>query len=194
MRRMRRVKIVATLGPASAERSMLAKLFQAGADVFRINMSHATHDGMRQQIRLIRSLEAEFGRPSCILADLQGPKLRIGEFANGPVVLPTGATFVFDSDRTPGDETRVLLPHPEILRALEPGHSILIADGKQRLHAIQATPERAVAIVDVGGKISNKKGVNLPDTTIPVSAMTAKDRSDLDAALNEGVDWIAVSF
>jgi pyruvate kinase len=191
---MRRVKIVATLGPASAERSVVAKLFAAGADVFRINMSHATHDGMRQQIRMIRSIEAEFGRPSCILADLQGPKLRIGEFADGPVQLAKGATFVFDSDRTPGNVDRVLLPHPEILRALEPGHSILIDDGKVRLHVVEAMPDRAVAVVDVGGKISNKKGVNLPDTTIPVSAMTAKDRSDLDAALNEGVDWIAVSF
>src|SRR5450432_2521108 len=118
MRRMRHVKIVATLGPASAERAMVAKLFLAGADVFRINMSHASHDGMRQQIRMIRSLEAEFGRPSCILADLQGPKLRIGTFAAGPVTLAGGATFVFDSDPTPGDEKRVLLPHPEILQAL----------------------------------------------------------------------------
>ncbi len=194
MRRHRRVKILATLGPASTDRAMLAKLFEAGADVFRINMSHANHDAMRERIRTIRSLEADFGRPIGILVDLQGPKLRVGQFANGVVDLVKGATFTLDSDPAPGDINRVFLPHPEILRALRPGHTMLIDDGKVRLHIQEATPERSVAVVDVAGKVSNRKGVSLPDTEIPVSAMTAKDRSDLDAALNEGVDWIAVSF
>ncbi len=194
MRRHRRVKILATLGPASADRTMLAKLFEAGADIFRINMSHASHDAMRERIRMIRSLEADYGRPIGILVDLQGPKLRVGMFKDGVVELVKGATFVMDSDPTPGDIDRVHLPHPEILRALRPGHVVLIDDGKVKLHIQESTPERSVAIVDVAGKVSNRKGVSLPDTEIPVSAMTPKDRSDLDAALNEGVDWIAVSF
>ena len=194
MRRMRRVKILATLGPASQDRSVLAKLFEAGADVFRINMSHASHDAMRERIRTIRSLEAEYGRPIGILVDLQGPKLRVGQFADTGVDLLKGETFILDSDPTPGDTKRVHLPHPEILRALRPGHVMLIDDGKVKLRVLEATEDRALALVEVPGRISNRKGVSLPDTEIPVSAMTSKDRSDLDAALNEGVDWIAVSF
>ena len=194
MRRMRRVKILATLGPASQDRSVLAKLFEAGADVFRINMSHASHDAMRERIRTIRSLEAEYGRPIGILVDLQGPKLRVGQFADTGVDLLKGETFILDADPTPGDTRRVHLPHPEILRALRPGHVMLIDDGKVKLRVVEATETRALALVEVPGRISNRKGVSLPDTEIPVSAMTTKDRSDLDAALNEGVDWIAVSF
>ena len=194
MRRMRRVKILATLGPASQDRAVLAKLFEAGADVFRINMSHATHDAMRERIRMIRSLEAEFGRPVGVLVDLQGPKLRVGQFAETGVDLAKGAHFVLDADPTPGDANRVHLPHPEILRALRPGHTMLIDDGKVKLRVVEAAQDRCEALVEVAGRISNRKGVSLPDTEIPVSAMTPKDRSDLDAALNEGVDWIAVSF
>ena len=194
MRRHRRVKILATLGPASQDRETLVKLFEAGADVFRINMSHASHDAMRERIRMIRSIEAEYSRPIGILVDLQGPKLRVGTFESGPVDLVKGASFVLDSDPAPGNQTRVNLPHPEILRALRPGHAVLIDDGKVKLHITEATADRAVAFVDIAGKVSNKKGVSLPDTEIATSAMTAKDRSDLDAALNEGVDWIAVSF
>jgi pyruvate kinase len=194
MRRLRRVKIIATLGPASQERATIARLFEAGVDVFRINMSHADHDAMRASVRMIRSVAEEYDRPIGVLVDLQGPKLRIGTFKNGGVELVKGETFVLDSDPEPGDAARVCLPHPEILSALAPGHAVLIDDGKIRLHVTEADPQRAVALVDVAGKISNRKGVSLPDTEIPVSAMTAKDRSDLDAALNEGVDWIAVSF
>ena len=194
MRRMRRVKILATLGPASSDKAMLAKLFEAGADMFRINMSHATHDAMRERIRMIRSLEAEFGRPIGILLDLQGPKLRVGQFAEGGVDLAKGASFVLDADPAPGDASRVHLPHPEILEALRPGHTMLIDDGKVRLSVTEVAPGRAVTVVVVPGRVSNRKGVSLPDTEIPVAAMTPKDRSDLDAALNEGVDWVAVSF
>ena len=194
MRRLRRVKIIATLGPASEDRASIARLFEAGADVFRINMSHADHDSMRERIRTIRSIAEEYGRAIGILVDLQGPKLRIGKFRNDAVELVKGESFILDSNPEPGDATRVCLPHPEILSALAPGHAVLIDDGKIRLHITEADPQRAVALVDVAGKISNRKGVSLPDTEIPVSAMTAKDRSDLDAALNEGVDWIAVSF
>ena len=194
MRRLRRCKIIATVGPASADRATLARLFEAGADVFRINMSHATHEGMRERVQAIRSLEKEFGRPIAVLLDLQGPKLRIGTFLDGSVQLVKGERFALDDDPNAGDITRVYLPHPEILRALEPGHTILIDDGKVRLRILEATPNRAVASVEVAGRISNRKGVSLPDTEIPVSSMTEKDRSDLDAGLNEGVDWVAVSF
>ena len=194
MRRLRRVKILATLGPASKDSETLGRLFEAGADVFRINMSHATHDAMRERIRMIRALSKHYGREIGILVDLQGPKLRVGQFQDGGVDLLRGQSFVLDDDKTPGDASRVHLPHPEILQALAPGHTVLIDDGKVRLHITEASPKRAVAMVDVAGRISNRKGVSLPDTEIPVSAMTEKDRSDLDAALEEGVDWIAVSF
>ena len=194
MRRLRRVKIIATLGPASQDVETITKLFQAGVDVFRINMSHGSHDALRERVQMIRTIEKTEGRPIGILVDLQGPKLRVGEFASGSVMLEKGQTFVLDSQRTPGDATRVYLPHPEILQALGPGHTVLIDDGKISLHVVEATPERATCMVDVAGVISNRKGVSLPDTDIPVSAMTEKDRSDLEAALNIGVDWIAVSF
>jgi pyruvate kinase len=194
MRRLRRCKIVATLGPACADPTILSALFNAGADVFRVNMSHTSHEGMREWIRKIRALEVEFARPVAILLDLQGPKLRIGAFKDDAVHLVKGAQFVLDSDPALGDINRVHLPHPEILSALKPGHTLLINDGQVRLHVTEATPQRAVAIVDVGGKISNRKGVSLPDTEIPVSSMTEKDIADLEAGLNEGVDWVAASF
>ncbi|MCC7346158.1 MAG: pyruvate kinase [Variibacter sp.] len=194
MRRLRRAKIVATLGPASGDRAMMAKLFEAGADVFRINMSHTPHDRMRELIASIRSLEKEYGRPICVLVDLQGPKLRIGNFANDVVTLDTGATFVLDADPAPGDVHRVHLPHPEILAALEPGHTLLLDDGKIRLVTTETSETRAVTQVVVGGKLSNRKGVSLPETVVAFSALTPKDRSDLDAALNTGVDWVALSF
>lgn len=194
MRRQRRCKIIATLGPASANPGTLSAMFHAGADLFRINMSHASHDHMREQVAIIRALEQECGRPIGILLDLQGPKLRIGRFQDRAVKLVKGAPFTFDSRPQPGDETRVWLPHPEILHALRPGHTILVDDGKVRLHVDTATADRATAIVDVGGVISDRKGVSLPDTEIPVSSMTEKDRSDLEAGLAAGVDWIALSF
>ncbi len=194
MRRLRRVKIVATLGPASQDRDVVVRLFEAGVDVFRINMSHGSHDNLRERVQTIRSIEKEQGRPIGILVDLQGPKLRVGEFKGGSAELKKGEKFVLDASKTPGDAKRVYLPHPEILAALAPGHTILIDDGKLALHVIEASAEKATCLVDVGGKISNRKGVSLPDTDIPVSAMTSKDRSDLEAALHVGVDWIAVSF
>jgi pyruvate kinase len=194
MRRLRRIKILATLGPASSDSAMVRRLFEAGADVFRINMSHTTHDKMRELVATIRNVEGSYGRPIGILVDLQGPKLRLGAFADGPVQLNNGDTFILDSDKTPGDKTRVHLPHPEILMALRPGHTLLLDDGKVRLIAEETSSERAVTRVVVGGKMSDRKGVSLPDTDLPVSAMTQKDRSDLDAALEAGVDWIALSF
>ena len=194
MRRLRRTKIVATLGPASSDRSAIASLFRAGADVFRINMSHTTHERMRELARSIRAVENEHGRPIGILVDLQGPKLRIGSFAANPVTLTSGERFVLDCDPTPGDAQRVQLPHPEIFAAVEPGHTLLLDDGKLRLVATEIDRERIVTRVEVGGRLSDRKGVSLPDSTVPFSALADKDRSDLEAALDAGIDWVALSF
>jgi pyruvate kinase len=194
MRRLRRTKIVATLGPASSERPIIARLFEVGADVFRINMSHTSHDRMRELVAHVRAVERDHGRPIGILVDLQGPKLRIGGFQDDAVTLVPGADFVLDSNPSPGDIHRVQLPHPEILGALEPGHTLLLDDGKIRLRAVKTAADHAATRVEVGGRLSARKGVSLPDTTIPFSAMTPKDRSDLDAALDAGIDWVGLSF
>jgi pyruvate kinase len=194
MRRRRRTKIVATLGPASSDRAAVAALFAAGADVFRINMSHTPHDRMRELVRIIRNVEQEHGRPIAALVDLQGPKLRIGTFKGDAVALVAGANYVLDADPAPGDLDRVYLPHPEILTALRPGHTLLLDDGKIRLAVLEASPQRAVTRVEVGGKLSARKGVSVPNTVLAFSALTRKDHSDLEAALDAGVDWIALSF
>jgi pyruvate kinase len=194
MRRLRRTKIVATLGPASGNPTMIARLFEAGADVFRINMSHSSHERLRELVGMIRAVEADHSRPVGILVDLQGPKLRVGGFAGGSAMLDNGATFVLDTDASPGDATRVHLPHPEIFSGIEPGHTLLLDDGKIRLVAIEKSRQRIATRVEVGGKLSDRKGVSLPDTVIPFSALTPKDRSDLDAALDAGIDWIGLSF
>ncbi|WP_112664577.1 pyruvate kinase [Microvirga flavescens] len=194
MRRARRTKILATLGPASENPEMIEKLCRAGADVFRLNMSHLAREKLPERVEMIRSVEAKCKRPIAILADLQGPKLRVGTFENDSAMLVPGQTFILDADKTPGNEKRVHLPHPEILSSLEPGHTVLIDDGKLRLRVKSVKQGSATTEVEVAGKISNRKGVSLPDTTIPVAAMTEKDRSDLEAALAAGVDWIALSF
>ncbi len=194
MRRMRKTKLLATLGPASQDDAIVERLFEVGADIFRINMSHSSHDVLRARVKQLRAMEAKYDRPVGILADLQGPKLRVGTFKDGSAMLVNGQQFTLDSNPEPGDATRVHLPHPEILEPLRVGHTVIIDDGKLRLRVIEETATEAVTVVEVGGKISNKKGVSLPDTTIPVSAMTPKDRADLDAALDAGVDWIALSF
>ncbi len=194
MRRLRRTKIVATLGPASGNPEMIGKLFEAGADTFRINMSHSSHDRMRELVAAIRAVEAKYARPIGILCDLQGPKLRVGAFANGPAMLDNGAIFAFDQDTKPGDALRVQLPHPEIFAGIEAGHRLLLDDGKIRLVVTESSREKIVTKVEVGGKLSDRKGVSLPDTLIPFSALTPKDRSDLDAALDAGIDWVGLSF
>ncbi|HEY1309865.1 MAG TPA: pyruvate kinase, partial [Pseudolabrys sp.] len=194
MRRLRRAKIVATLGPASSDAAMIARLFKAGADVFRINMSHTSQDRMRELVAMIRGIEKETDRPIGILVDLQGPKLRLGTFADGSVMVKNGDTFVLDSDQAAGDATRAFLPHPEIFAGVEKGHTLLIDDGKVRLTVMQAEPKRMTMRVEVGGRLSDRKGVSLPDSTIPFSALAEKDRSDLEAALNAGIDWVALSF
>lgn len=194
MRRRRNVKIVATLGPASSERDMIRSLFEAGADVFRLNMSHGQHDEIAERHRIIREIEHELNRPICILADLQGPKLRVGTFADGPVTLETGAPFRLDLSDAPGDKTRVQLPHPEIFEVMEPGQRLLVNDGAIQLKVLSHTDESAECEVVVGGKISDRKGVNVPDAVLPIPALTEKDRRDLEFVCKLGVDWLAMSF
>jgi pyruvate kinase len=194
MRRLRRTKIVATLGPSSSDRAKIGELFRAGADVFRINMSHTSHERMRELATSIRAVETENERPIGILVDLQGPKLRVGRFEAGAVTLAKGETFTLDADATPGGTTRVQLPHPEIFASIEPGHALLLDDGKIRLTATAVDEKRIVTRVEVGGTLSDRKGVSLPDTTIPFSALAEKDRSDLEAALDAGIDWVGLSF
>ena len=194
MRRSRKVKILATLGPASDDAATIRRLFEAGADVFRINMSHADHDTMRRLVGVIRGIEAEAERPIGILADLQGPKLRVGKFAKGAVELKPGQIFTLDDDPAPGTTKRVNLPHPEILRSVRPGERLLIDVGKLQLRCEETDGASLRCVVVSGTKISDRKGVSLPDTDLPVGALTEKDRRDLDAALAAGVDWIALSF
>jgi pyruvate kinase len=194
MRRLRRTKIVATLGPASSNRDAIVRLFEAGADVFRINMSHTSHERMRELVTTIRSIEADHERPIGILVDLQGPKLRLGKFAEGSAMLSKGETFTLDADESAGDAHRVHLPHAEIFGAVEPGHALLLDDGKVRLQVREATNTSITTSVEVGGKLSDRKGVSLPDATLPFSALAPKDRSDLEAALDAGIDWLALSF
>jgi pyruvate kinase len=194
MIRARRSRIVATIGPASSSPEMIVTLAKAGADVFRLNFSHGAHETHAAVYAAIREAEKTVGRPLGILADLQGPKLRVGKFANGPVMLKAGQAFRFDNDPTPGDETRVHLPHPEILTAMRPGATLLLDDGKLRMVVTDAGPGYANTTVSNGGKLSERKGVAVPDVVIPMSPLTPKDREDLAFALRLGVDWIALSF
>ncbi|MGI9383825.1 MAG: pyruvate kinase [Methyloligellaceae bacterium] len=194
MRRNRRVKIVATLGPSSSDPDTIGRLFSAGADVFRINMSHASTGTLRDLHRIIRRTEADHGRPIGILVDLQGPKLRIGDLAGDKVPLNVGAVLRFDRNPEVGTSERVCLPHPEIFQAVTTGDTLLLDDGKLRLTVAENTQGVITARVAVGGPLASRKGVSLPDTVLPFGAMTEKDRSDLDFALNLGVDWIALSF
>jgi pyruvate kinase len=192
--RMRKVRILATLGPASDTPEMIEKLFRAGADAFRVNMSHGEQADKAQLIANIRALEKAYNRPTTILVDLQGPKLRVGTFAEGKVELHTGDDFRLDTDETPGDAHRVHLPHPEIFAALEVGARLLLDDGKLVLRVTEIGLEYINTMVEVGGALSNRKGLNVPDVVIPIAALTEKDRSDLAFALEQGVDWIAMSF
>ncbi|WP_127559611.1 pyruvate kinase [Nioella ostreopsis] len=194
MKSQRNVKIVATLGPASNDYQMIRALFEAGANVFRLNMSHGDHEEIRARHAIIRQVEKDTGRPISILADLQGPKLRCGVFANGPYELEDGAAFRFDLDDAEGDHTRVQLPHPEIFAALEPGSTLLVNDGKIKLQVEDCGTDYANCTVIAGGSISNRKGVNVPDVVLPLAALSEKDRKDLEFVCQLGVDWLALSF
>ncbi|MEO6041618.1 MAG: pyruvate kinase [Croceibacterium sp.] len=192
--RGRKVKILATIGPASRDPDMLRRLFRAGADAFRVNLSHGEHAEHAETIKAIRALEKESGRPIAILCDLQGPKLRVGMFADGKAVIAHGARFTLDRDEAPGDAHRVCLPHPELFKVLHEGQRLLINDGKIRLRVTKATSDRIVCTAEVGGVISDRKGVNVPDTEVPIPALTDKDRRDLAFAMDNGADWIGLSF
>jgi pyruvate kinase len=194
MRRSRRVKIVATLGPASYAPEMIARLFEAGVDVFRINMSHSPFDLVKKLHAAVRTAEANFGRPIGILCDLQGPKFRVGEIAGGSVSLAEGATYRFDRDETAGGAERVFLPHPQIFEAVDVGHTLLLDDGKVRMCVMAKGPSSMDATVLVGGTLASRKGISLPDTVLPVGPLTDKDKADLDFALRLGVDWVGLSF
>ena len=187
-------KILATIGPSSASREQIAKLIDAGADAFRINFSHGTHEEHKERVEIIRQLEKEKGRFISILADMQGPKLRVGEFKEEKVLLKEGQKFILDMKAEPGDDKRVTLPHPEIFAALKPGDDLLVNDGYIVLHVDKCDKKEAQTTVKVGGYISSHKGVNLPNTQLPISAITPKDRDDLEFALSIGVDWIGLSF
>ncbi len=191
----RKTKIVATLGPASNDRASIEKLLDAGANVFRLNMSHGQHENITRIHGIIRALEAERGQPIGILGDLQGPKLRCGSFENGAGhVLEVGQSFRLDLDMTPGTATRVGMPHPEIFQALEPGATLLINDGAIRLKVQNCDEDHAECLVEVGGKISDRKGINVPDVELPLAALSEKDLADLEFLCELGIDWLALSF
>jgi pyruvate kinase len=194
LRRRRRTKIIATLGPASSTPEILARLFQAGADVFRLNFSHGTHEDHAKRFAMIRELEEKFDRPIGILADVQGPKLRVGRFSGGRAHLQTGRPFRLDLNATPGDSNRVNLPHHEIIEAATIGATLLIDDGKLRLRVVHKRADALETEVVVGGAISDNKGVNVPDVVLPIPALTAKDRLDLEFAVTHGANYIGLSF
>ncbi|HQT80092.1 MAG TPA: pyruvate kinase, partial [Rhodopila sp.] len=194
LRRRRRTKIIATLGPASSTPEVLVRLFQAGADVFRLNFSHGSHEDHAARFAMIRELEERFERPIGILADVQGPKLRVGRFAGGRVHLQTGQTFRLDLNATPGNAQRVNLPHPEIIEAASIGCSLLLDDGKLRLRVAHKRADALETEVVVGGPLSDRKGVNVPDVVLPIPALTQKDREDLAFALDHGANYIGLSF
>lgn len=194
MRRIRNAKIIATLGPASSSKELVRQLFLTGVDVFRLNFSHGSAADHRARFSILRELEQETGRPIAILADLQGPKLRVGTFADGSVQLIEGQSFRLDLDPMPGSAQRAGMPHPEIFAALVPGAELLLDDGRLRLVVERCGPEFAETRVLVGGKLSERKGVNVPGVVLPLTALTAKDRVDLNLALELGADWIALSF
>ena len=194
MKRDRNTKIVATLGPASSTKDAIDALFKAGADVFRFNFSHGSHEEHQRRYDIVREVERETGRPVAVLADLQGPKLRVGTFAEGKIALPTGGAFRLDMDRTPGDASRVGMPHPEVFAALKPGVELLLDDGKVRLVVEACGADYANMRIVTGGALSDRKGVSVVGALLPVSALTEKDRIDLAFALDMGADWVALSF
>lgn len=192
--RLRKVKILATLGPASSSPAMIKRLVLAGADAFRINMSHGTHAQKTKLVEAIRGLEKELKRPTTILFDLQGPKLRVGNFQGGSAEVKKGQHFILDRDTSLGDAHRVELPHPELFESIGKGDRLLIDDGKIRLKVLESDKQRIVTEIMVGGRVSDHKGVNVPDIVVPIPALTEKDREDLVFALEQKTDWIALSF
>lgn len=192
--RRRRTRIVATLGPASSDAATIEKLFAAGADVFRLNFSHGNHADHLARLKIIRALEAKLEHPIGIMADLQGPKLRVGRFKDKAIDLKAGMMLRLDLDETPGDAKRVCLPHPEIINVADVGMTLLVDDGKVNLCVREKGKDFLVVEVISGSRLSDNKGVNVPGVILPIPALTEKDMIDMQAALDMGADWIALSF
>jgi pyruvate kinase len=195
MRRHRKAKILATLGPASSDRHRIEALFRAGADIFRFNLSHGTHDDHQSRYEIVRKLEHDYGRPIGVLCDLQGPKIRVGAFEGGGVDLQPSQEFRLDlNDSELGDAERCSLPHPEVLAAVKSGSNLLLDDGRLRLRVTRCTKDHIDTVVMIGGRLTDRKGVNIPDAVLPLSPLTKKDHEDLRFGLDLGADWIALSF
>ncbi len=198
MNHLRQTKILATLGPASNTKEKIIQLFDAGVNAFRLNFSHGEHETHAGMVKIIREIEAEKNRPIGIIADMQGPKLRIGKFTNGSVMMERGMFIKFDSDPALGDETRVNLPHPEVMKALKIDGLFFLDDGKVRCRIRKKGKDKhgpfVLAEIRAGGKLSDKKGLNVPGAYLEIPALTEKDKKDLKAALDMGVDWIAHSY
>ena len=194
IKRTRNAKIIATLGPGRSSKEDIAELVEAGADIFRLNFSHGSHEDHKKRCDIIRSLEEEIGRPICVLMDLQGPKLRVGQFENGSIMLEAGQPFRLELTDALGNETVAPMPHPEIFAALRPEMDLLLDDGKIRLRVVKSGKDFIETQVVIGGKLSNNKGVNVPSAVLELSAMTEKDHADLKFGLEMGVDWVALSF
>ncbi len=194
MRRQHLTKIVATLGPSTSGHDEIEALFMAGADVFRLNFSHGTHEEHKARYDAIRAIENKTGRPIAVMMDLQGPKLRIGTFGDGPITLAAGDKFRLDLDETKGDQSRVTLPHPEIFQALSTNATLLLDDGRILLRVAECGADYADCVVEIGGPLSERKGVNVPDVLLPLSPLTPKDKADLAFGLELGADWVALSF
>jgi pyruvate kinase len=194
MRRQRKAKILATLGPASSSRPQIEALFRAGADIFRMNLSHGTHEDHKARYDIIRAIEEDLDRPIGVLVDLQGPKIRVGTFKEGGIDLKPGQDFRLDLDTKPGDARRASLPHPEVMAAVQTGSNLLLDDGRLRLTVKKCGTDHVDCEVAIGGHLTDRKGVNIPDCVLPLSPLTKKDRQDLRFGLDLGADWIALSF
>ncbi|WP_369959455.1 pyruvate kinase [Pseudomonas benzenivorans] len=190
----KKVKILATLGPAVEGIEQIRQLVEAGVNLFRLNFSHGEHADHAQRYQWVREVERQLGTPIGILMDLQGPKLRVGRFAEGKVELQRGQALRLDLDSTPGDARRVNLPHPEIIEALQPGMNLLLDDGRLRLQVTAKEHDAVITEVIAGGELSDRKGVNVPEAVLQLSPLTEKDRRDLTFGLELGVDWVALSF
>jgi pyruvate kinase len=193
---LRRTKIVATIGPATSSPEVLKQLIQAGATTLRLNFSHGSHDDHLANIRLIRQISFELNQPVGILQDLQGPKIRLGKFADGSIVVKNGDPFTLTSKTIPGTQTMSSVTYDTLAEEVPVGSTILLDDGKVEMivTAVDRDAHELHCKVVVGGPLSNSKGVNFPGVYLSIKALTDKDRQDLMFGLDQGVDWVALSF
>ncbi|MCY7283081.1 MAG: pyruvate kinase, partial [Cyanobacteria bacterium CAN_BIN43] len=193
---LRRTKIVATIGPATSSLEVLRDLIEAGATTLRLNFSHGTHDDHQRSIRLIRQVSFELNQPVGILQDLQGPKIRLGKFENGSIILEKGDRFILTSHLMPGTQEKSCVTYEPLADEVPAGAVILLDDGKveMRVEKVDKAARELHCEVVVGGVLSNNKGVNFPGVYLSVKALTDKDKEDLTFGLDQGVDWVALSF